>query len=354
MQTSYNRNMTPGRVGQLADSGFRDVIALINDYPRTAQVSTIVVDTAANSTGYAVTIDGEEVAVTSASSATKITIAAQLAAAINAAPLLGGRMTAVSDGVDTVTITANIAGEGFTLSDSDSRLTTATGTANDTADPVAFGAPVFRDPANDDYGRGPVSAAIVARSVDFTFGGTEEDSKVISGVITLDGVVTPFSFDTGSSATLASIGEDAKTAIDALGLDITTSEDTGVLTITVDTKGVAMEVAMSGLGLSTLTVEKTADNQSTLTDVETAFAGIALFEYSHESGVQYAGGESMSVLRQGRVHVGTTAAVTPGAQAYYDVVAGAYRDSAATSAVRLPGCKFHRSLSTTLATLQVR
>lgn len=112
---------------------------LINRDPQAYQVDTILVDNAADSTAYTATVAGQTIVYTSGVGATKITIAAGIAAAILADAIAAGRVDAVSDGVATVTVTGRLPGDTYTVSDSDANLTTTAVTTAAEAAAVGFG-----------------------------------------------------------------------------------------------------------------------------------------------------------------------------------------------------------------------
>lgn len=129
----------PAVPGEIADVSPRTVLTYINDDPRAAQSDTITVATATNDKDYVVTINGIDITFTSDSTATVAEVADGLAAAIEAEPLVNGTVDAVSDGVDTVTLTAKVAGVGYTLSEDDAELSTASVAANAEAAAIPFG-----------------------------------------------------------------------------------------------------------------------------------------------------------------------------------------------------------------------
>lgn len=358
-QKSYNPTMVPGRAGMLADDGERDVVSLINDNPRAAQVTDVVVDTAANSTKYSFTIDGVEISYTSDGSATKTEIANGLADAVNAEPLVNGLVSAESDGTDTVTITARIAGVGYEYSESDANLSSTATTANAEADPVWFGAPVVRDTDDARYGRALKSTAITQRSIVTTFGGTAENDKLLHITLRVGEHVYNTSYDTGGAATLANIAQGVRDAINALSAGVTASSSSGALTVVNGSSGLDVGLEIVGIGLTTLTITKTSDNGDVADDLAKAFEGIALHEYDHEVGTlngepAYEPGEVMSVCRRGRVIVPTSAEITSGRDVYYVLATATFADAAASGRVLLPHCRWRKPLSSSLAVVQVR
>lgn len=144
-QTTVQQRRRPGIPGMLVDMSRQiDRDVLINSDPEAAELYTCVIDTATNSVVYGVNLTAPvavSVSFTADSSATKIEIAAGLAAAWNTAPQARAIAEAVSDGVDTVTFTGVFAGVPFTMEEDESAaLMTLTNTTNATeADAVPFG-----------------------------------------------------------------------------------------------------------------------------------------------------------------------------------------------------------------------
>lgn len=128
------------KIGQMASASTLALLAtLINAAPQANEVRTIVVDTATNDHTYVWTINGIDLSFTADGSASKIEIAAGITLVVNTDPLVRGQVSAVSDGVDTVTLTAELPGEAFTLTDVDAKLTAALVTAAAEADSIPFG-----------------------------------------------------------------------------------------------------------------------------------------------------------------------------------------------------------------------
>lgn len=127
----------------LALAGLQDDDTVIRAYAnsgKVAQIGTILVDTATNSATYTWVLNGVTETYTADSSTSKIEIAAGIAAAINADLNVSGDVRAVSDGVDTVTITSRIPGLAFTLTDADAKITsTQATTANSDSARIPFG-----------------------------------------------------------------------------------------------------------------------------------------------------------------------------------------------------------------------
>lgn len=137
-QTEVRARRLPGKPGQAYDLSGEE-LDFTNIYEQAAQVSTIKVDTAVDTTDYTFSVNGSEVKITSGAGATKKAIADALADEANNTLAVRAAVTAVSDGVDKVTITALQPGVAFLLATSDTNLTAASVTAPASADEIPFG-----------------------------------------------------------------------------------------------------------------------------------------------------------------------------------------------------------------------
>ncbi|NIQ97426.1 MAG: DUF3383 domain-containing protein [Desulfuromonadales bacterium] len=152
----------------------------------------VIVKTAANSTKYTVTINGEAAEFTSDATATKAEISAGLKAAID---LLGEPVTVVDDLTDTLTITADVAGVYFTIEVTDpidgrhlwiEDTTTDPGivadiTAIQAADPDWYGLII------DSNGPAEVAAlAVYIETQQKIFGATVADTEILDVGVTND------------------------------------------------------------------------------------------------------------------------------------------------------------------------
>lgn len=143
-QLRYEDPQKRGFAGMLASSAFSaDVVTGINDDPRAAQIVEFGVTTAA--TEGDLTLNSVEI---SGAGADQDAVAADIAANINANPLLSGAVFAEA-ATDTVTVTARVGGIGFTFEGGAN--TTATETqANAEAAALAFGRAVLLSGEDDD------------------------------------------------------------------------------------------------------------------------------------------------------------------------------------------------------------
>lgn len=317
---------------------------LINSAPQAAQVGTIVVDTAANSTAYTVTLNGETVAITSDASATKPEIAAALADAINQDPTLRAAVAAVSNGVDTVTVTGLIPGVVITLTDSDANLTTtAAATAADTADSVAFGAFVmvtgFESQGGNKIG-GAVQSGLLAAQVD-TVAVTYAAGNVYGLSIDVAGESygVEVAADTDSATTAAAI----RTAINAVmpANTVIAAGSSGNVTLTAEVAGKAFALhtwTKTGSGLATTHTTATA-----ACDLAKVIAGLALLttdeEVSATGAGAYPANSGVKALKVGDVWVSSSESPAYGDPVYVETsgtdTGKPYAASSATR-IRLP------------------
>lgn len=347
--TNYPAARTLAYPGQAEGPG--DNRSLVNEDPRAQQVSTVTVDTVANSTRYAFTIDGVEIEYTSDGSATNAEIVAGLLAAVQAEPLVNGRVTGVATSATVLTLTARIAGYAFTISDTDSRLTTATSTANDLPDAIPFGEPVLLDGS----GKAKRCTAANMTAMACTLTPTADDSTVYAVIVNVPqaaggrGYSERVAITSDSDATVQEIVEALQTAIAASGLSdhITASEDDASLTLTVQLAGLGIEVSVEGPWASIAWAGESIDD---------ALAGVTCRDLSQaqENG-GYAGGSTMTVRRRGRIAVTTGESCAPGDPVYVRVAGTGAPFRKSMSGVNYMPTKRARwaeTLSSTLAVLE--
>lgn len=137
MQTDYN-NLAAAVEGAIADIGFDNHKATRSAGTNVAQVATVTVDAATNSTLYTVTVNGVLVTYTSDGTATIAEIHAGLLAAGIANSFLAGVVTFSGASPDLV-ITADVAGAPMTVTEADADLSLVATTPNTTASPIYFG-----------------------------------------------------------------------------------------------------------------------------------------------------------------------------------------------------------------------
>lgn len=343
--------------GDLYDgSRLIDNLTLINSDPQAAQVSTVVVDTAANATVYSFSINGVPVSYTSDASATKLEIVEGLRLALQNEPSIT-RIRSESDGVDTITLYGTEEGYAFTLADSDANLTTATTTAAASASVVPFGRGLVR--TGDREGRLPKASDFGGSQV--TFDITADDSQPYSFGVVYGGAEYEVSYTSDASATTAEISAGLKAALDALSLPITATEPTDQLVLTGDDGAVFQiaDVSAGGAGALDLTVNSQGGKPP--------YVLIALrsdrFDDSQTELDAYPPNSAMAGERKRRCYVDCEAEVTSLSQDVYMRVAvngsldqlGSFRGSADDGCVNLTelyGWSWHKLIDGDRAVVQ--
>lgn len=136
-QLVYRRELAEALPGMIYSSGGnRDIVSALNDNPRAQQIVTATITESATSA--AITLNGIQL---SAAGDDEVEVAANLAAAINAEPLLGGALIAEASS-DDVVISARVGGIGFDYA-AGTGATAALTQANAQAAPIAFGRAVL-------------------------------------------------------------------------------------------------------------------------------------------------------------------------------------------------------------------
>lgn len=346
-----------GYPGLLASMDNNEQVTRINDRPRAAQSSTITVDTAENSSRYAVLVDGVEVAFTSDGSATAAEIAAGLAAAIVADPVANGIVVATAASA-VVTLASRLAGRAFTLTTDDARLTIATPTANAVAADVPFGIAVIDvDRANrlaavPDGALAPLSTLHVV-----TLTPAVANSTIYSVVVIVAGVTVSKAITSDGSATAAEI---VAALVSALNTDLPANSvlasGTDTLVLTSEVPGQDFVVVPG----PTLTAVVTTQG----TRIEDVLAGVTvaheIYEQPRSGAYALPGNSTMPVLRKGEIYVTTEDQVTNiDALVYVRTGStgqkGGFRSTPAAGCVPLPRSKARwvRRESSTLAVLKL-
>lgn len=328
-----------GRVGEWALASHLNRTGFgINQDPQAAQVDTITVDTAANSTEYAFTLNGVSITYTSDASATKPEIADGLAAAVNAEPLVRGQVSAASDGVDLVTLTGLEPGEAFTLTESDSNLSTTSVTTADEADPIAFGVGVISQGFRTDEGERLVAAAAEGKFTAQVI--TVPVSYVASEVIRTkiyevrgDERHLLAEWDetsaTDQDTTLDAIATALNAALPANSVLVASDPATATqLVFTAEIAGLEFDVEVEsvGGGASRATITKTnTTGPSPSTSVHRALAGVSLYASEEEAATvggaagQWAANRGVRYAQTGTVWVTSAESPSEGDTVYIEL-----------------------------------
>jgi hypothetical protein len=321
---------------------------------------------------YTLEIDGVPISITSDATASDQEINDALVAAINAEPLVNGRVIAAGTAATTFTVTSLFGGLSFTATESDANLTLAQTTANDTADPIPFGALcIYDDPESlgpDRLGRvidsTAVTGEVVAQVVVLT-PEEENDARYFTAVTAL-GVTYVASYLADASATVQEIVEALTTELNAIlpATTVAVTEDDATLILTSEVAGVTFTYSAWALGATggdaAWVVTSDTASVDLAADLVNMLAGVAIFTYraSPEGLAQYEAGQAVPVLDRGEVYVKTEELVDRTKPVYVGVastVKGLYRGSAAANYIRIPADKLKWSWAhdATLAVLEV-
>lgn len=302
-----------GRPGMARDMQPKCDVQMINYNPATAEVRTLTVDTATDSTVYTWTLMGVEQTITSATSETVTTIATKIKNEILADPFTSGYVE-IEQAAGVLTLTYREPGVAFTLSDSDARLTCALDTTQDAADEILFGAAVMHD-ADDvsDFSRGRVTAlgGLTAMAYDLTPQAVNDaeymvfvewNEQVYAGYILAD-----------SSATVDEIVDAMVTELNGVlpANSVLAAADTTTATKLILTSEIAGMPFRCWATCSTAAKEWTvarSDSGGAFADLNKVFAGVALEDVrvgasigdTHQS---YPGQYAMTVRKSGGVDV---------------------------------------------------
>ncbi len=355
-------------LGSLADTGPADIITAINYDPAAAQVDTVTIANYADGKVYPWSIDGVSRSYTAtAADANNAGVAASVEDQLNSDPLFSGLYRAVAVAA-VVTITARVAGQGWTLVGG-LDFTVAHPTANDEADPIPFGRLVLADgqisgaperkaklatAANLTAQVDTLTPAVVNDTiyhVDITVGGATYHAETLSdGTATLKEIVEAFEPILNGFLPAASV--------------IVTEDDTKLI-LTSELAGLGFSVSF-GSSAATATWAHTS-TKGEATDVADSMMGVAVrddsLEISSTTEPGYAALHAMAVLRAGRIRVRTEAEITASNPVFVRLAdtgatgepLGAFRGSAATDCVELPRDKARwvRSLTAAQAVLQI-
>lgn len=346
-----------GYPGLLASMDTNDQVTRINDRPRAAQSSTITVDTAENSSRYAVVVDGVEVAFTSDGSATATEIATGLTAAIVADPVTNGVVAATSSAA-VVTLASRLAGRAFTLTTSDARVTIATPTANAVAADVPFGVAVIDVDRNASLAAVPDGALAPLSTLHVvTLTPAVANATIYSVVVIVAGSTVSKAITSDGSATAAEI---VAALVSALNTDLPANSvlasGTDTLVLTSEVPGQDF-VVVPGPTLASVVTTQGKRIEDVLAGVTVAHE---IYEQPRSGSYALPGNSTMPVLRKGEIYVATENDVTDvDAQVFVRTGGtgqkGGFRSTAASGCVPLPRAKARwvRRESSTLAVLRL-
>jgi len=336
----------------------------VNSDPQTKQVDTITVDTFSAAADYVFTFNGVEYTMTEDGTGAGVNdVAEQLGEFIEDQGAIYGFVD-VSVATDTVTLTAKVPGYSYTVSDSDAKLTTASVTASDEADPIDFGRAVIRQGFVADNAQtvdGIVERACLAQASSFQEQITQWSvadpgtGQVLSLFVEVPGV-SKVSAQVSTSGTLDTDLDALATAANAafadFGLDSYVSAegpsgdpDSGEFAILAEIGGVEF--------LATLTCDDAAGYPaiaevgetvapSLSTSLLRALAGVSIRRHDQEassanpSSAQVAANETFNAAERGFVWVDNDDGVSLGDQVFVDLSAGEGKFYNAAGSNRIP------------------
>lgn len=336
-----------GLVATLALTNYKTTFLAIGGAAK--KVVTIVVDTAANTTKYAFTFEGEEISYTSDGSATKPEISAGLAAAFKANAIARGVASVVDDTTDTITITAEHAGYDFSVSESDGNLTLATVTAAAEPTDIGAGLGVIRTGTSGGNEKGGVakSASLVAQVDSYVI--TYDASVNLIVEVEVDGV--KYTAEHTMATDLATSGAAIAAQLNAVlpANTVLAAFDTATLTLTSEVAGKTFVSGVGfGPGRDTGAAARTSNVSNYLTDIARALAGVTCFTYDEasrtigNSAFSYQGGLPAQVLKAGEVWVASTESIGVGDDVYIELGnsnSGQFYKTSSSTRVKLPASK---------------
>lgn len=347
-------------LGQLAE---RSVLSrtrtLINSPAQAKQVTTLTMSGASNSTTYTITVNGVDISYTTDSSTSTTELAAGLAAAVNAEPLVRGQVIATSASA-VLTLTGANFGVAFTVTESESDIgTPSTTTAAASASAVGFGLAMIQtgyaaDPAEaNQVGRVATNAAFSAQVDTWTI--TYVASARVGLSVTLSNGKT-YEAHTVSATARADTMTALAAALNAIlpaNTVLAAGTATGV-TLTAEVVGESFEsgflISDEGATDPTGTLSST---KSASTSLALAFAGVSLRTYDVQattvgdsSSASYGANEGVLTLESGKVWVANSQGVSFGDPVYVELDSGGsfgrFYNTASSTRALLPSARWER------------
>lgn len=322
-----------GTVGMyVTASKDRSQITVVNKAPQAKQVNTVTITTATDGETYSVVFNGVTVSYVAETSSSTTTIAAGLAAAFNATGNVRSQARATSSAA-VITFTANNPGEAFTLTESSSKMTTASVTVAATASVVQMGAAIGYTGRNANstglFLGTTLSTALFSAQVDtYTVGfddGVDWTIDILIEDVPYKATVTMATSATASATAMAA-------RINALMPDVSVlaSSASAVLTLTSELAGKPFYASSSfGPGVDTATMARTS-TAGIATDAVKAFLGISGFDDQVErlevasTKLEYKANSAFLVHKRNKgIYVATTDTPVMGGAVYVDLAPGA-------------------------------
>jgi hypothetical protein len=344
-----------GLIGMPATTGvLLAFLTMINEDPQAVQSDQIVVDTATHNHLYTQEINGIACNYQADAATTKAEIADGLAAAINAEPAVRGQVAAISDGVDTVTLSGLIPGLAYTLSNVDALCTaTSIATAAEAA-AIPFGRLVISDGLHPDGDGTPLgklaqSSAFAAQEAEavVTYHASEQYTVIVRDVKGAILAAVNVDADTDSATTAAAIRDALNAALPANTVIVTLA--TATLTFAAEVAG--LEFSVGGDGSAGGLVISDTVGPTAATSLARAAAGISLHSMMDEAATigaeqgEYPANHGFRAMRAGPVWVERPGAVSAGDPVYVELSganAGKFYNTGSATRVLLPSAIWDR------------
>lgn len=341
------------KIGAVILSALMAKIDLFNDASQANQSDTITIDTAADDTDYTVTIDGIDVVYTSGTGATTTSIATGLSDAINAEPLVRGKVAA-SAAAAVVTLEGTYPGISYTLAESDANLSTASVTSAADASAIEFGRLVVSTGfvTDEAYETGALAASSQFTAQVDTILTPFVATAEYHAAVTVEGATyhAQVTADTDADTTGAAL---AAALNDILPADtVIAAGAAGGLTLTAEVAGLEFSttIGASDDGATVPAVSLTS-TVSASTSLARATKGVSLYSAEIEAQTvagddpAYPGNSGVKALSRGLVWVESTEAPSAGDPVYVEMSgadAGRFYATDGATRIRLEGASWVR------------
>jgi hypothetical protein len=317
-QRSVRARRLPAFIGQQYDTSHNnEEIDFVNAHPQATQLTTLTVNASADNTDYEFQVNGVPVKFRSLSTGnTTTTIAAGLAAAANASPLIRGQVKASSNAA-VVSLESIAPGIAFTVTESDTRIDAPVAVrAAAEASAIPFGRLCIRgaessvSPYGNRLGRLASSAGLTAHVVEITATALAATIPTHLSIEVEGQVFTVTRVGPGGGDTNTALATAIKTLLDASDLNdwIETTRDAAVLTLTARVPGVTFRVLSVGTSLAVTDITEGDD-------INELALGVSLRTYDEE-GNEYPANAGAAAMKRGGVWVEAAAAVASGGKVY--------------------------------------
>lgn len=322
--------------GELSHSSYLDRCkTLINRAPQARQIVDVVVDTAANSTDYTLTLESVVFTITSGPAATKQEIAEAFITKISADPVVRGKVAATLNGTDKVRLTSTHAGLVFVVTEGDANLSLASVQSAAEAAPVPFGRLLITQGVAETPVAGMANTSELCAVAQASLLTAQVDTLTIPFVasvevfidVTVEGQTykAAATTDTDAPTTLTALAALLNALLPANTVEVTS--DATKLTFTAELAGKAFQLSFgcSNDSASVPALVHTT-NAGVMTDINRAAAGLSVRRIDEQAqtigdaSTEYQPNEGVAALEDGGMWVRDTAqAATFGAPVYVEL-----------------------------------